>query len=871
MRSSTRNCGGRRRWRRRRSSRAPTLIAALMAALLAAGWPSALAAEELKMTGGWKVQDAASVSAPAAVISQSGFDDSHWIPAIVPGTVFTSYLNAERTPDPLFGGNASKTPDPFVGEQRFQIDDAFFTNNDFWYRTEFAVPPGPAGGRVWMNFDGINWKAEVFVNGQAVGRIDGAFIRAHFDITRLVKAGQVNCAAVLIHKVSHPGKVKTKSLTHWEPNGGELGLDSPTFLASIGWNWLPTIPGREIGIWNDVWLKTTGDVTIADPFVTSELPDFSRAVLHVQADLVNHADEPRQGVLSGTIGEVQFSRTLSLAAGQTLRVVQPIMVANPRLWWPNGMGEQAMYQLSLRCDVGGVASDGASVPFGIRTLTYEVRSGVLFVSVNGHRVLIRGGNWGMDEGLLRCDAAGYDTRVRLHQQMNFNMIRNWVGMTGKDAFYDACDKYGILVWDDFWLANPVDGPDPEDQAMFMANARDKILRVRNHPCLAIYCGRNEGEPPKEIDAGLRAATRELDGTRYYLSNSAAPPVSGHGPYEVQSPRWYFENRGETLHSELGIVAVPPVESLRQMLPADRVWPINDLWGQHDLSQERGPAYLKRLGDCYGAASGVEDFCRKAQLLNLESAKAMLEAWQSRQGSGCLIWMTQAAWPSMICQAYAYDFEPTGAYFGFRKACEPVHILWDRAGNRIVAANDTVADLDGLTAEAEIYGLDGVQLWRRSMKLRVPAGSAVECFGLEVPGTVSEVYFVQMRLLQAGKVLSDNFYWAGKTEDRYQALAELKPVSLEGQGRLSQADSTTTITATLKNAGPGVAFAIRLKVMAEPSGGRVLPAFYEDNYFSLLPGESRTVKISFESALLKAQQAGLGVEGWNIAAATIPMH
>ena len=251
---------------------------------------------------------------------------------------------------------------------------------------------------------------------------------------------------------------------------------------------------------------------------------------------------------------------------------------NPRLWWPNGYGDQPLYTLKLRFETGGKVSDSKSFTFGIRKISYVITNAIdstnpmLTLYVNGRRVLIRGGNWGMAEGKLNCDAAGYDLRVRLHHDANLNMIRNWVGMVGDEAFYDDCDRYGILIWDDFWLANPVDGPNPTDDEMFMANARDKIRRVRSHSSLALYCGRNEGLPPPELDLAMRSATRELDGTRYYIPHSAAGAVTGYGPYDDRNPEWYFANRGKTLHSELGIVAVPSVESMRAMMSATNLGP-----------------------------------------------------------------------------------------------------------------------------------------------------------------------------------------------------------------------------------------------------------------------------------------------------------
>ncbi len=269
-------------------------------------------------------------------ISRPGFNDKDWLPATVPGTVLTSYLNL------------GAVPDPYYADQRFQVSDAFFTANDFWYRDTLTVPASYTGRRVWLNFDGINWKADIFVNGTSVGHIAGAFIRGRFDITALVKPGQTCAVAVLIHKVAHPGeKIKQKSLTYCPPNGGILGLDSPTFVASLGWNWIPTIPGRNIGIWNDVSLSSTGAVSLVDPFVTTDLPlpDVSRADVTLKVDVQNHLAQARQGLLHrkhrhGEILLCQFRinahETKTLVLDKT--VCPQLSLRNPRLWWPNGMG-----------------------------------------------------------------------------------------------------------------------------------------------------------------------------------------------------------------------------------------------------------------------------------------------------------------------------------------------------------------------------------------------------------------------------------------------------------------------------------------------------------------------------------------------------
>ncbi len=824
--------------------------------------------------GNWKLQNSMFVKASPANIAQAGFDDSNWIPAVVPGTVLGSYVAI------------GAVPDPWYGDQMSQISEDFFSRHDFWYRSQFVLPADKAGKRIWLDFDGINWKAEVFLNGKPIGSIDGAFIRGHFDITSTVKTGGTNCLAVLIHRVANPGpspkKVTHKKLGSPTVNGDVLGSDSPTFVASAGWNWLPIIRGRNIGIWNEVRVETTGDVELIDPWVSTQIPPgkTNRADLTVQTELRNDTSQQQRGKIIGKLDHFVFEKEVTLAPGETKAVkLDPsdcpeLSLANPRLWWPNGYGEQPLYKLHLEFESAGNISDRKDITFGIRTISYATNSAgtnrVLTLFVNGKRILCRGGNWGMDDGMLNCDAAGYDTRVRLHHDANLTMIRNWVGMVGRDAFYDACDRYGLLIWDDFWLANPGDGPNPNDNAMFTANARDKIRRVRGHPSLALYCGRNEGMPPRELDAALREAVAELDGTRHYISHSAAGTVSGFGPYDDQDPQWYFANRGQTFHSELGIVAVPPVESLRAMMPAESLWPINDMWAVHDYQASRMPLYTKRIDRRYGPAAGIEDYCRKAQMINMESAKAIYECLQAKQGGGTLVWMTQPAWPSLICQLYDYYFEPTAAYFGAKKGCEPLHVLWDSHTDTIKAANDTINDQDGLTVEGRAYDLEGNEVWHKSVPLNLPATSVKNCFAFEPPFGGTKVYFLKLKMLRGGKILSDNFYWSSGKDGSCRDLDKLPRLNLPVTVESCRIKDNIQATVTLKNPSAGVALMIRLKVASSVSGERILPVFYEDNYFSLLPGESRTVALEFANPTPAKKPLELAVEGWNILPQQLPI-
>ena len=821
--------------------------------------------------GNWRLQRAAFVSATGAQISQSGFDDSSWIIATVPGTVLTSYLNIGAIPDPNFG------------DQQLQISDAFFTS-DFWYRDSFVVPSSYAGKKVWLNFDGINWKADIYVNGSNMGAINGAFIRGKFDITSKVTCGATNYLAVYIHKNDNPGAVTVQNLAGAGGNGGVLGADNPTIHASIGWDWMPTIRGRNIGIQDNVFLSSTNNVSIIDPFVTTNLPlpNTAPADLTIKTELRNNSTSAVSGVLTGTInpGNITFSQNVSLNGSELKTVTldksvfSQLSVASPQLWWPNGYGAQNMYSLALSFSIGGVVSDSKNVPFGIRKITWDTTNSILTLYVNGKRIFLRGGNWGMSESMLRLDSEGYDIRVRLHKEENFTMIRNWVGMTGDDDFYNACDKYGILIWDDFWLANPADGPNPNDPTMFMNNAQDKIRRVRNHPSVALYCGRNEGDPPSTLAANLQSATTTLDGTRPYVPHSAATTVSGYGPYSVQDPVWYFQNRyGPKIHSEIGMPNVPSLESMQTMLPVDKLWPINDMWGIHDFcdSAQGRTGYTNYINNGFGAATGIGDFCLKAQMVNMENYKAIFEAFSGSKGNGALLWMSQSAWPSTVWQTFDYYLEPTAGYFGCKKACEPLHILWDCNSNTVKVSNNTGQNYSNLTAEAKIYNMDGTQKYANSVQISPAADTVTNCFTISYPTGLSATHFLRLKLLNGSTVLSDNFYWRGTTYKNYTALATMNKVTLTGSAVKTVNGTTNTVTATVTNSSSNVALMIRLKLLKSSSNGRVLPTYYSDNYFSLLPGESKQVTLEFETKYLGGESPKLMVEGWNINSAQISIQ
>lgn len=806
--------------------------------------------------GGWRLQRASLVTGRGEDVSRPGFADREWIPATVPGTVLVSYLNIGAVPDPNYADN------------QLMISDSFFYS-DFWYRNEFVAPRNLENEKLWLHFDGINWKAQVFLNGEPLGRIEGAFRRGRFDVTGKVRLGQKNALAVLIEKNATPGSVKEKTFENPDKNGGALGADNPTFHASIGWDWMPTIRGRNTGIWNRVFLSSTGPVRLSDPLVTSRISaDRPAADVRLEFLVENHAGRTVSGVLRGTFGEQDFALPLTLQAGKVRVVPVGIRLEKPRLWWPNGYGEPSLYPVIARFEIGGRVSDRLEFQAGVREFRYSEEGGALRMWINGRRFVPRGGNWGFSESLLRYRGREYEAAVRYHRDMNFTMIRNWVGMIGEQEFYEACDRNGIVVWQDFWLANPWDGPDPDDHRMFLDNARDLISRIRRHASIGLYCGRNEGFPPAPLDRELRRLVAELHPRMHYISSSADEVVSGHGPYRAMPLDYYFKERATPkFHSEMGMPNIVGWESLREFLPEERMWPQGRLWGVHDFcltGAQGGESFRGLIEKRFGPARDALEWTQLAQFLNYEGYRAMFEA-QSRNRMGLLIWMSHPAWPSFVWQTYDYYLDPTAAYFGAKNANEPLHVQWNPLNDAVEVVNYHAGDASGLTVTARILGLNGEVLREDRAGLDSKEDSVTVPLKLEIPGQLPPVYFIRLELRKGGALVSSNLYWRSSAGDDFTALRALPRVRLESSTRSRREGDAWLLETTLRNPERVPAILTRLTVVRAKSGDRILPALYSDNYVTLMPGESVSIRTEVEEADCRGEAPAVRVDGYNVAA------
>lgn len=897
--------------------------------------PSAphLLGNELIFDGGWKLAEQSQLRVTnGAFLSQTGIDTHDWYDATVPGTVLTTLVNNGVYPDPYYGLNNLLIPESL-------------NKQDYWYREEFNLPGSFAGRQLWLNFNGINYYAEIWLNGTYLGHITGAFIRGQFNVTDLVKPGGTNVIAVMIAPPPDPGVPSEQSDTFGPgDNGGKLCLDGPTFVCTEGWDWIPAIRDRDSGLWQDVILRATGPVTIGDPHVITELPlpDTSRSDITVETDLRNVSETTQEGTLKGSFEGVQFEQPVTLRAGETKTVCfspkkfPQLIVQHPRLWWPNGYGKPELYHLQLHfLTSDGKESDETAIHFGVRELSYELavkmsddkiqrveftptldrgdapvidnrRSSIgwkrtgnydlkdvavwpgqehspalkpldddemgpyLIIKVNGKRIFCNGGNWGMEDAMKRISREHLEPYIRLEHDANLTMIRNWSGQSTSETFYDLCDEYGILVWNDFWMDTEGWNYAPYDHKLFLANVADTIKRYRNHPCIAIWCAMNEGVPPEDINQGNDDLIRTLDGTRYYQPNSRLVNLRTSGPWSNLPLDRYFDDVNQGFSTEMGASSIPSADTLQSMMAPADLWPPGDLWAYHDFhTKGAGNRYdlLRMLTRQYGDVKSLDDLCRKAQMVNYDTYRAIYEGFDSHlwhDCSGVLLWMSHPSWPSVVWQLYSWDYEPNASYFGAKKAGEPVHIQMNLPDCRVAVINHRFNSLPDVAADAVIYDLSGNEVQSFHTNFTAAANACTDLYNMDWPS--DGTYFVRLELRdEDGKLLSRNFYWHARNDEQLRELNSLRTVKLKGSLSSYADTNQTIIVAKLINSSTTPALSIKLTLRDANTGKRILPVYYDDNYFSLLPGESRQVRIECTASKGKIE---LELSGWNIQDSTM---
>jgi hypothetical protein len=901
--------------------------------------------------GGWRLQAAPLVEGGGVALSQSSFDASNWMAAVVPGTVLTTMIERGIYPDPEYGLNNLAIPESL-------------NKQDYWYRVEMQSPEGLSGKHLTLTFQGINYKAVAWLNGKRVGSITGAFIRGTFAVTGIWKTGRgvTNVLAVEVSPPPHSGIPQEQSVKGGPgENGGIMCLDGPTFVASEGWDWIPAVRDRETGIWQAVELKAVQAVKIGDAQVITELPlpDTSRADVKITVPLENLLDRPVRGTLKASFENVELAKELTLAPGANTVTVTPaefkqLSVQNPRLWWPNGYGKQDLYHLKLTFHEGRGPSDTKELRFGIREITYELSlldsrgnlrrveidptrgkegfdgvvdvshegmrqipaadlpppqfpktelgnwhswvaslspgaesspavreaadekaSPYLVVKVNGVKIACRGGSWGMDDFLKRVSRERLEPYFRLHHDANMNIIRNWVGQNTEEAFFDLADEYGLLIWNDFWETTQNYNLEPEDPELLLANVRDTILRYRNHPSIAVWCGRNEGVPQPIVNLGMARLVNSLDGTRYYSPSSNQINLQHSGPYRYMDPKLYFTRLNRGFSVETGTPSMSTAESFRNSVAAEDLWPINDVWAYHDWHQSGNgdmAPFMAEMQAEFGAPTSFEDFERKAQMLDYVSHRAIFEGMNAHlwsPNSGRMLWMTQPAWASNVWQIFSHDYDTQSSFYGVKKACEAVHIQLDLSNYLVQVVNTTTTPLQGVVVTASAVSLDNAPLAHYEEHKDLAADSVTDGFRLDLKQIPpSGVALVKLELRDAaGKLLSQNLYWLAEESASYRALGRIPLAAVEAAAVSTRQGDKVSTRVSLQNRSRVVSLQIKLTLVNGNDGSRVLPAYYDDNYVSLLPEESREVEIEYAANDAKGP-VQVALRGWNLASKTI---
>jgi len=871
------------------------------------------AGSRIELRDGWHLNSSAVAKEDAAVIASHGFQPQGWYSVSVPTTVLNALTKHGVYPDMRIGMNAYQIPDS-SDEFNVRYDLAKFSHlpdkrnpwrDPYWFRKPFTLPAQPADRRVWLHFDCINYRAEVWLNGHQVAdskTMVGMFQRFDLDITSAAKAGD-NVLAVKIFPVDHPGVPDKQT----EPMGKDRGyqkeiMKDVTMVMTSGYDCMPTVPDRNMGIIQDVWVDGTGPVAIRHPFIVTELPlpQTDRATLRISMELTNATGAAVKGIVRGNIAgtNVSFQQEVELAANQTKEVVidaKPVL-RNPKLWWPRGYGEQSLYDLNLSFDVGGSRSDQKTASFGVRQVSSEVheRNGWhgRRVLINGQKIFCRGG-YIQPEILFDWDVKRIEAEMRYLAEANLNLIYFEDIPNPPDSLLEACDRLGIMFGQCHYACSwPKPNTDhPQDVDLLMRCTADLIKRYRNHPSLIMYMAQNEDDTRRDVYEPWRKLVIALDGTRWFIPSAYFPsnrknvgewfrqdlPTgmndkgASYGWAEpVQYFNWVRESRNWMFMMESGSASVPPMSSYMKFMPEmqqreGRVHP-DSVWAHHD-----GCHYIKPFDEAmtrlYDGAGNTAEYVWKAHLLAADQHRSMFEAVNHRMWdvtSGLTQWKITACWPSVEWQVFDWYLKPMVSWYYIKKAGEPLHVQLNLPDRTVSIINRQLTAQTDLQVRARMLDMTGKQLWEKTSTLNVPANAYAEAFTVPQPAGAAPVHFVKLELKDAqGRLLSDNFYWLrGDGTQDLKALATLPQVELKSSCVIENNGAEKIVRVTISNPGSQLAFFSQVALTKGPGGAEILPVLWDDNYFSLLPGETRQLKARF-AASDKDIQPILEVGGWNV--------
>ncbi len=844
----------------------------------------------------WRLQSSCTATATGAEISTAGFQTDGWHKTNVPTTVVAALVADGTYPDPYVGMNLKSLPGmnysttSFFSNQEMPPDSPFRCS--WWFRTEFATPAEASKSTAELHFDGINYRANVWLNGEKIAGVNdvvGMMRRFDFEIGKHLATGKPNTLAV------------------------EVFIPEKDALAMTWVDWNPTPPDRDMGLWKDVYLTTAGEVTLRSPFVASKLDaNYRSAALTITSELRNLSASATTGTVHADFEGVNLSQKVELAAHESKTIVfapdryPQLRLEHPRLWWPYQMGSPELYTLRMRVEIEGKTSDSATVQFGIREVTSQLtEKGYRLFKINGHKLLVRGAAWAPDM-LLRWSPERAQTAIDYVRGMNLNAIR-LEGRLERDEFFDMADRAGVLImpgWTccDFW--EQWKSWTPEIAKIAAASMTDQAVRLRNHPSVFVWLYGSDNPPPAEYEAMYLQLLKDARWPNPTVSSASDTPtgisgVSGvkmTGPYEYVPPSYWLVDRdagggyGFNTETSPGPV-IPTLPSLKKFIPDGHLWPIDDYWNYH-AGLERFTnidKFVNGMNERYGKATGLEDFLRKSQAMNYEAERAMFEGYGRNKydSTGVIQWMLNNAWPSIIWNLYDYYLVPSGAYFGSKKACEPLHVQYSYDDNSVAVVNGHDRAFTGMHVQATIYDINSAERSRQKATLDVPADSSVRALQLRPVDGIAPTYFLKLELRDAsGKLVNDNFYWlstkadvldwAKKLDTVYtpesayadlSGLSSLPPVKLTMRSSIAQEGKEKVVHAFVENPSSSLAFLVHVRVAKAKDDADVVPIFWDDNYVSLLPGENRELIAHFDAANAGDGGLVLTVDGWNVPASS----
>lgn len=844
----------------------------------------------------WQIQKTGKVAASGEVVSSYNYKAETWSDGVVPGTVLTSLVQDKTYPDPYYGdlNRRSNKVIPDIAD----VGREFY---HYWYRTNFEIPANFNGKRVWLKLHGINYKSEVWFNGNKLGNLNGMFNTKSFDITDLVSS-KSNTLAIDVSPVDVPGSSgpknqKSNGAVGENSNGGngEIGKNV-TMLMSVGWDFtLPDgVRDRNTGIWRDIEVYATGNVVLENPFVQTKipLPDTTSAKQTVSVEVLNATNTVQKGILKGIIVETKgtFHQEITLEPNERRTVIfspedyKALQLKKPKLWWPINKGNQSLYNLELSFSQGTI-SHTKSVKYGVREISSDQNTpdkSRRFL-VNGYPLFIRGTNW-VPEAMLRNSVKRTHAELQYTKQAGLNLLRLWGGgIAESDYFFDLCDEMGFLVWNEYWLTG--DTQFPTDIPLYLENVESTVKRIRNHASLAYHVSSNESTEVK----GAADLIRSLDPTRGYQMQSECCGIHDGSPYKYENPMQYFENtaskrgsRVDGFNPEYGTPCLPTVESLREMMPAKDLWPINKkVWdymdgnGFHQITTKYTDAVNQ-----FGNSNSIDEFAKKAQFVGALNYRAIWEVWNynkfgfgDRWASGFLFWYHNSPTRQTGGRMYDWSLEPTAALYYSQDGLEPLHAQFDYLKNTVSVYNDYRKAFKGFRLTAEVYDIHSKKISSTTVNIDIPSDGLVkDALKLDFPQSISQVSFIKLVLKdRKGKLVSDSFYW--RSNDNYEGAWTLTGPAVSGFQTLKDlGNADVSFKANFKadgfiemeaiNNSSIISFFTQIKLQNE-KGKSISPAFYSDNFFNLLPGESKKIKISYSLEDVKDGKVRIVTDGFNL--------